>query len=154
MEFVEVFVHHQADKKIAARLLLFLRGKIAERLSQHFIGGPIPDLMNEIAFGFGNGPGFADGSAALRNDAGKSHIGAYGYRYSPFAERFTVEINLRGLFGKIAAGKAADDWQRRISLVPAFKPRLAIQPERIGKNQPPVRLSRSNSRLSPPIIGP
>ena len=46
MKFLQVFIGDQADKKIAARLLLFLRRELVKRFRQDFVGRSIANLLN------------------------------------------------------------------------------------------------------------
>ncbi len=76
MKFVEVLVDHQADEQIPARLLLFFGRERVERFGQDLVSWTIADFMDDVLLNFGEGPGFADGRAALGRDAGKFDVAA------------------------------------------------------------------------------
>src|SRR5258706_12950281 len=151
MKFIEVFVHHQADEKVAARFLLVLWWEIAEGFGQNFIGRAVADLVDEIAFRFRDGPGFADGSAALGNDAGQRYIAADGDGYSAFGKDFAVQIDLGCLLGNVAAGEATDYRQRGVGLVPTLQPGFAVELEGISEDKPAVGFFRGRTGFHRPI---
>ena len=97
MKIFEVFVDDQADEQVAAGSFLIFDRKPVEGFRQDFVGGAVADFVDEVLFHFRERPGFADGRAALRNDAGQFHVAADGNRHAAFLKHVAVQINLRGL---------------------------------------------------------
>src|SRR4051812_36467766 len=103
--------------------------------------------MDEISFRLGNSPGFSDGSAALRNNAGQSHASAHTHSHAAFVENLSVKINLGNRLGAGAARQPSYHWKRRVAIVPTLQPRLRIQVKRVGKNKPAIDLLGREARL-------
>lgn len=118
MEIFEIFVDDEADEQIAARFLLFGFGQSFERFGEDLIGGAIADFVDEVGFGFGDGPGFADRGATLGNDATQFDIATDGERDAAFVVDVAIDVNLSGLRGHVAAGEAAENGLGCVSFVP------------------------------------
>ena len=82
---------------------------------------------------------------------GEFHVAADGNRHAAFLKHVAIQINLRALFGEIAAGQSADDRQRRVGFVPACAASFAVEMKRINERQPAVGLFRFDAGFQPPI---
>ena len=153
VKLFEILIHHQTDEQITLAFLLFLRSECAERLDQHFVGRTIRYLIDEVFVSLRNGPGIADGSAPLGDNAGQRDFPAHGDRDQAVCMHISVQIELGGLSGQITAGQASDHRKRGVGAVPLPQPGIAIQRERIGKSKPAVRSGRLQPSFVVPVSG-
>src|SRR5207248_4910995 len=77
VKFIQVFVYDQANKQIAARFFLVLRRQVVKSFSQYFVCRAVANLMDEVPFRLGNGPGLTNWGALLRNSAGQTNTAAH-----------------------------------------------------------------------------
>src|SRR6266568_9604787 len=152
VKVLEVLVDDQSDEQVAARFALFLFGELVDRLRQDFVSRAVADLVDQISFRLGDGPGVTDGRATLRNDAGEGHLAADGNAHAALLPHLAIEINLGALLLRgIAGGQAARNRQRRVSFVPTVQPGFAIEMKRIGEGEPAVDLLGVDPRFHVPI---
>lgn len=151
VEFFEVLIHDQANKKISARFSLIIRRQGIKGFRQDLVSRAVADFVDDILLDLSQGPGIADGRAALRCQAVERNLPADRQSYPALLENLTVQIDLGQLLAKVAARQAAQDRQRRVSFVPGFKPGLAVEMERIDERQPAISLARLQTGLQPPI---
>src|SRR5439155_6707972 len=151
LKFLQILVDNQAHKQVALGLFLVAGGEFVESLDKDLIGWPIADFVNKVALDSGDGPGRANGGAALRNDALEPDVAAEGDRHPAFLEHLAVQINLGEVFGVIAAGQPAQDRQGRVGFIPLAQPALRIQVKRVGKDQPAVALFRADAGFQMPV---
>ena len=82
MKLVEILVHHHANKKIAARLLLIRVTERFKRLNQYLVRRSVADLVNHVMLGASDGPRLSDRRAALRDHTAQRHAAAHTERHA------------------------------------------------------------------------
>ena len=112
---LDVFVHDQADKEIAASLFLLVGAEPAESLSQHLVSRAIANLVNDILVHLRQSPRLADRRASLGSHSEQAHIAADGNGDAPLFEHLAIKVDLRRAIVEVAAGQTAEDGQRCVA---------------------------------------
>ena len=77
MEVLQVFVYYQTNEKVAAGGLLLFWRQAVKGLRQNLVRRPIPNLMDDVLLGAGDGPGITNRGATLRSHACKPHLATH-----------------------------------------------------------------------------
>lgn len=107
MEILQVLVDNQPNEQVAACRSLLLGRKGVKRLGENLVRRAVADLVDDVLLYFREGPGLANGRAALRSNPDQPHLAADGNGHAAFVKNLAVEIHLGCLFAGIAAGQPA-----------------------------------------------
>ncbi len=123
----------EADHEVVLGALAFLGGQGVEGIDEDGIGGAVGDAEDDVAFGTGDGPGMADGGAAL-GDHGKDGDGAgEGGEDDAMVVDVAVEVELAGVRPAETGSEAADDGDIWKVLVPCGEPAIVVSLEGVGE---------------------
>ena len=112
--------------------------ELVECFGEHLVSRAIADFVDNILFHLGEGPGISDGRATLGRNTQEAHLASDGHRHPAFLVHLAVQVHLRELFVKIAAGQPAQHRRARVGLVPRSQPGLGVQVKRVHERQPAV----------------
>lgn len=134
--FLEVFVDGEADEDVAVGAGFFGFGEGVEGVLEDGEGWEVTDALDEVAIGGGDGPGAADGGAALGDDGFKADVAGDGDGDGAVGESLLVEKEAGGVGVGGVAGEAADGGGAGVGVVPLGEPTFGVEFAGVGEDEP------------------
>lgn len=130
--FIAVLGAGEPDHEIVVGAFAFVFGKPVERVHEDGVGGAIGDAEDEIPFGAGDRPRFADRGAALGDHREDADFAGEPHEYDAVVVDGSIEIHLGDVATDVAR-QSADGGNAGERSVPCGEPRFVVGLKRISE---------------------